>query len=526
VDHAAHRPATGDDPDEVYPRRRDLHGRGARRGRLRGDVAGGGGGNRPVAPRPRPWRRPAVIALVAAIVLVTGGVAVAAWRLNANITKVDVSTAVGTDRPTRAAEAEGVVNLLLVGSDTREGAGNDEIGAVAEDPGQHSDTNLLVHISADRSWATVVSIPRDSMTKAPPECSPTAPKDEWVTRQWNHNYRIGGIGCLIRTLEGNTGLLIDHYAVVDFRGFQQMVDALGGVDVCTPEAIDDPNSGLVLSPGTHTLGGKQALAYVRARKTIGDGSDLGRITRQQAFLSSVMQEATSTRLLFQPNRLYGFLDAATRSLTTDPEFGLGTMNDLAQSVRGIGLSNIEFVTVPNEVYPPDPNRVQWTPAADTIWAALREDRPVTEKSSASSTPSATQEPLTVSPEAISVLVLNGSGASGLADQASAALRVQGFASVTTGNATGPTGDGTLVEYSGDGAEAARTVAAAFPGASVQSASGLGSTIRVTLGPGSPAVVEVPNRLGSDPLPPQPVSAPTPSASITSRTANQDICSTS
>jgi LCP family protein required for cell wall assembly len=329
VGQATDDPVTGEQPgDDEFPLRRDVHGR------PRGER--------------RPWRRWGVIALVAVLVVGGAGAAFAAWRLNANIHKVDVSAALGTDRPTDEGGTEGAVNLLLVGSDTREGDGNDAIGRVAEDPGQHSDTNLLVHVSADRTWATVVSIPRDSMTKAPPECSASAPKDQWVTRQWNHNYAIGGIGCLIRTLEGNTGIRVDHYAVVDFRGFQQMVDALDGVEVCTEQAVDDTNSGLRLSPGRHTLDGKEALAYVRTRKSLGDGSDLGRIKRQQAFLSSVAQEATSTRLLFQPTRLYGFLDAATRSLTTDPGFGLGTMNGLAQSVRNVGLSNIEFITVPNE----------------------------------------------------------------------------------------------------------------------------------------------------------------------------------
>ncbi len=501
-------PRLPDDPD-AYPSRRDLHGR-SRRSQHR-------------------WRRWTVIGVVAVLAVVAGGTAFAYWRLTSNITKVDVSEAVGTDRPTRAPQATEAVNLLLVGSDTREGAGNDQIGMPADDPGQHSDTNLLVHLSADRTWATVVSIPRDSMTPAPPDCSPTAPKDEWVTRQWNHNYKIGGIGCLIRTLEGNTGVFVDHYAVVDFRGFQAMVDALGGVEVCTTEPINDVNAHLVLEPGTHTLEGKEALAYVRARKSIGDGSDLGRIKRQQAFLSSVAQKATSTRLLFDPPQLFSFLDAATKSLTTDPEFGLGTMKDLAESVRTIGLKNIEFITVPNEVYPPDPNRVQWQKSADVIWQALREDRRVNEDPTTDATPSPSPTPLTVTPDEVaSVLVLNGSGAEGLADQSAAALRVQGFPSVRSGNATGEVSTGTLVEYSGDNAEAARTVAAAFPGATVQETTGLGSSVRVTLGPGAANVVELPNRLGTGALPTPTVTAPSPSPqpTISVRPANEDICATS
>lgn len=471
--------------------------------------------------RRSPWRRRVVIGLVSVLVLVVGGMAFASWRFNANITKVDVSAAVGTDRPAAPTEA---VNLLLIGSDTREGEGNDTIGKVAAEPGNHSDTNLLVHLSADRSWATVVSIPRDSMVPAPPECSPTAPQDEWVVRQWNRNYTKGGPGCLIRTIEGNTGIFVDHYAVVDFRGFRTMVDALGGVDVCTPVAIDDRNSGLRLTPGRHTLRGEDALAYVRTRKSLGDGSDLGRIQRQQAFLSSVMQEATSSKLLVQPNRLYSFLDAATKSLTTDPDFGVGTMRDLATSVRGIGLDRIEFVTVPTEPYPADVNRVQWKASAEQIWSALREDRrPGEPETTPTPTPSASAEPLSVSPDEIAVQVVNATGVPGLAAQARQALTVQGFQGVTTANeAAGP--KGAVVEYSGGYAEAARTVAAAFPGARAKKVSGLGSRVRVVLGAGAPDVAELPNRLGTDPLPEAVIrSTPAPTETVTTRRATADIC---
>ncbi len=513
MDDASERHEHDESADDAFPRRRDVHGRG-------------GGEDRETGP----WRRRVAIGVAVVLVLVAGVSAVVFWKLNSNITKVDVSAAIGTDRPTRAAKAVEATNILLVGSDTREGTGNDKIGMPVDDPGQHSDTNLLVHLSADRTWATVVSIPRDSMTKAPPDCSATAPVETWVTRQWNHNYTIGGIGCLIRTLEGNTDVYIDHYAVVDFRGFQSMVDALGGVKVCTEEPINDVNAQLQLSAGTHVLDGKQALGYVRARKSIGDGSDLGRIKRQQAFLSSIAQEATSTKLLFEPAKLYSFLDAATQSLTTDPEFGLGTMKDLAESVRSIGLKNIDFITVPNEVYPPDPNRVQWQASADQIWESIREDRPLnsTPDTSASATPSATPS-LTVSPRKIPVMVVNATGTPGLAGQAQQALQVQGFKDVQTGNAS-PGPEGVLVEYSGDDDGAARTVAAAFPGAKVARTEGLGTTVRVTLGAGAPEVVEVPNRLGSTPLPSASIHAPTPTpsptATLETRKASQSICSTS
>ena len=492
-----------------------------------GDPAVEGITRRQLHARPRrTWRSWAVAAVVTVLVVVLGTTAYAAWRFNGNITRIDVSAAIGADRPTQAPGATEAVNILLIGSDTREGEGNDAYGDNdgTLGGGAHSDTNLLVHLSADRSAATVVSIPRDSMTSAPPECSATAPKDQWRMRQWNQNYALGGTGCLIRTLEGNTGLFIDHYAVVDFRGFKQMVDALGGVKVCTPVAIDDAHTHLKLTPGTHTLDGRQALQYVRVRKSIGDGSDLQRIVRQQAFLSSVMQSATSTQLLLEPTRLFAFLDAATKSLTTDPDFGVGTMRELAGSVTGIGLDQIQFVTVPNEPYAADPDRVQWKRSAERIWSALRADRAVGATPRAIATPSPSAAPLTASPADVEVSVINATGMSGLASQAAQALDVQGFAGVTTGTAATTTKP-VVVEYSGSHAEDARTVAAAFPGAVVQKTSGLGARVRVTLGRGAPDVVEVPNRLGSAPLPSPSISfAPDAGDTIQTRKADTDICS--
>jgi LCP family protein required for cell wall assembly len=479
---------------------------------------------RQVQSRPprRRWVRRAAILLVSILVVGGGILAWATWRLSTNINRVDVSGVVGTDRPAVDPNAGKAVNLLLLGSDTRVGKGNDNYGEMTQDPGQHSDTNLFVHVSADRSWATAVSIPRDSMVPGPPECSPDSPTSQWAVRQWNTNYKIGGTGCVIRAFEGNTGIFVDHYAVVDFRGFKDMVDALGGVEVCTPEPIKDRDSELTLAAGRHRLDGEQALGYVRTRKSLGDGSDLGRIGRQQAFLSSIAQEGTSSELLRQPTKLYSFLSAATRSLTTDPEFDLDAMADLATSLRGIGLDRLEFITVPSETYEPDPNRVQWSPSAEQIWSALREDRRVGD-----STPTPTPAPsasLRVSPAEVAVRIINSSGATGLARQARSGLEVQGFDEVSVAEGEVGTG-GTLVEYSGDGADAAATVAAAFPGSRVVRTDGLGATVQVTLGERSRPVVEVPNRLGREPLPTPSVSpSPRPVTPIETRAANSDICS--
>ncbi|QIM22153.1 LCP family protein [Phycicoccus sp. HDW14] len=438
--------------------------------------------------------------ITAFVVVVALGAGYVWWRLDGNISRIDISQALSTDRPT---VAKGPLNILLIGSDTRVGQDAPDSGKVS---GARSDTTLIAHLSADRKHVTMVSIPRDSMVPMPPNCNAKVPKSEWPVQQFNAAFSIGGPACLINTVEANTDLFINHFAVVDFRGFRGMVDALGGVPVCTPVAIDDPKAHLTLAAGRHVLNGKQALGYVRVRYTEGDGSDLGRIKRQQAFLSSIVQEATRTSLLLRPDKLYGFLDAATKSLTTDEDMGLGTMKDIADSVKNVGVENVAFITVPVETYPEDPNRVQFTDAADTLWKALRADQPLTGKPKPSASPSVSATPLTVSPAKITVLVVNATGAGGLAAQVATALRVQGFARVTT-SSTGQRPAGVTVEYAPGKEKAARTVAAAFPGAKLVEDPALDATVRVTLGAGAPAVVEVPNRLGSDPIPRPSVTAP-------------------
>lgn len=468
-----------------------------------------------------------VATLLVAVMVLTGA---AYLKLNGNITRVDVSRILGR-RPSTSSVAPGAstpLNILVMGSDTRQGIGTTEYGKDTIEGGAHSDSNLVVHLSADRSRALVVSIPRDSMTMAPKKCDdPNSTVANGELRQWNYNYNLGGPGCVMKTVEGLTGIYLDHFIVVDFRGFQSMVDALGGVEVCTATAIDDADSKFTLSPGRHVLDGKQALGYVRVRKTLGDGSDLNRIKRQQAFLSSVAQKATSTRLLLRPDRLFAFLDAATSSMTSDPGLSLTTMTSIAHSLRNLGIKNIEFVTVPVEVYPADPNRVQWKDSAKALWAAIRDDRPLpgTPTDSGPSTPTSTatvDSPLTVRPDKITVAISNDSGVTGLAVQAGEALRVQGF--VIDGYRNGQAGatKGTLVLYGKGRSEAARTVAAAFPGAILKQDSSAGAVIVVHLGVGAANPVEVPNRLGDAALPPMTVTA-SDSETLQTRNAGQDIC---
>ena len=208
-----------------------------------------------------PWLRRAGfgIAGVLVVALVLG---VAAYvKLNGNIQRLDISSASATarrSRPRPTGDQAGPLNIFVMGSDSREGTnlgkGQTEYGMA----GSRSDTNLIVHLSADRQSAIVVSIPRDSMTKAPRNCKNKNDKVEnGVIRQWNQNFTLGGPACTIRTFEGLTGIFIDHFVVIDFRGFQSMVDALGGVTVCLPEPIEDRQSHLNLPAGKTKVNGKQ-----------------------------------------------------------------------------------------------------------------------------------------------------------------------------------------------------------------------------------------------------------------------------
>lgn len=486
---------------------------------------------RAAAPQHRhPWIRRGLFG-VSSLVVVSLVLGLAAYvKLNGNINRVDITAALG-DRPSQAATTDpktklGPLNIMVMGSDIR----GDGTGKIS---GARSDTNVVVHLSADRKSAIVVSIPRDSMTKAPRDCKNTKDKvADGVMRQWNANFTLGGPACVIRTFEGLTGVYIDHFVVIDFRGFQSMVDALGGVTVCTPEAIHDDKAHLDLPAGRTKVNGKQALGYVRVRKSVGDGSDLGRIDRQQAFMSSVVQEATKSSLLLRPDRLFRFLNAATGAMTTDKGLDIGEMKDIAQSLAQIGTDQIRFVRLPTEPYPPDTNRVQWTDAADAIWESMREDKPLpgtkAPSSEASSTPSATTtEPLSVSPNKVHVRVVNDSGVPGVAKQAAEALAVQGFKIEGYLTGTGKPTKGAVVRYGPGLKEEARTLAAAFPGAKIREDELVGNTLELSLGLGSPQAVEVPNRLGTQPLPKPTVTATAPSTqteTIKARTANEDICS--
>jgi LCP family protein required for cell wall assembly len=413
-------------------------------------------------------------------------------RFEGNIGVVDAFApdVVGTDRPTKQAN-EGQdrepLNILVMGSDTRAGQGKG-YGPEAAITGARSDTTLLVHLPADRESALVVSIPRDTVLEIP-SCKTETGMSSPTTERFNAAFSIGGPGCTIKTVEQSTGVFIDHFVIVDFSGFNDIVDALGGVDVCLPYDVVEPKSGLNLPAGISTVTGDQALAFVRVR-AIGTGSDIDRIDRQQAFISSLITKARSSGTLLNPIKLVRFLEAATKSLTTDPELAnLNRMRQLAQEVRGIPPKNITFVTTPWVVNPADPNTVIWdTPRTDEMWAAIVADEPYPPEP-----PDPTiidGEPLTIPPESISVRVLNGTGVDGVATSAAEELTQQGFNVVGVADAESQDFVSSVVRYDEAGAEAARTVAGSLPGATRVKRPGLGTIVEVVVGQDWPGVVPV------------------------------------
>ncbi|WP_165970764.1 LCP family protein, partial [Actinomadura sp. 6K520] len=335
-------------------------------------------GNAPAPPEPpvrgRLWRVLGVVSIVLSVVLVAGSLtAYGFWRrLDGQIDREDVGGRLGGDRPQKL---NGSLNILLIGSDSRAGRN----AGYGVEPGQRSDTTILLHISPGGENAIGISFPRDSMVQMP-SCKKkdgtTVPAQFGMI---NTAFSNGGPACTWKTIESLTDIHIDHYVEVDFAGFKRVVDALGGVEICVPRRIDDPKAELRLRPGRQVVRGDQALGYVRTRYVLGDGSDLDRIKRQQAFMASVVKKATDKGMLTDPGRTYDFLSAVAKSIKADEDLTLSVMQRLAGSLRGMSAGKVRFVTVPVEAYPQDRNRVQFNRTlAEPLFRAVREDNELPE----------------------------------------------------------------------------------------------------------------------------------------------------
>lgn len=332
-----------------------------------------------------------VVALtcVAALSFGATSAATAYVRIENNIATHDVTDQLG-ERPERPdpdptdPNAGRPLTFLVMGSDVRDGE-NLEIGGSAD--GMRSDTTILMHVSGDRQRVEMVSIPRDSQVQIPACTRSDGTSSSPRETRFNEAFAIGAANgevadaaaCTIKTVEQLTGVYVDGWIVVDFAGFIGMVDALGGIPMCISHEMRAPKANLHVLPGQQVLDGPTALAFARARtgQGLGDGSDTGRLVRQQELLAATATEVLSKNLLTDSAGLYRFLTAATRSLTTDPDTGnIPTLAGLAFSLRNVPSGNIHFMTVPFAPYQPDPNRVVWTDEATEVFANMAADLPI------------------------------------------------------------------------------------------------------------------------------------------------------
>ncbi|MGW6131547.1 LCP family protein [Cellulomonas sp. NPDC055163] len=333
------------------------------------------------------------------------GMAAAYSQLQSNIQAEDVTELLG-DRPTPTPDPDDpnagqAVNILLMGSDVRDGA-NGEIGG--EVAGMRSDTTIVLHISADRSRVELVSIPRDSLVDIPACARSDGSSSRAQFGQFNAAFSIGSeqtglasdaAACTIQTVESTTGVFIHHYVVIDFAGFIGMVDALGGIPMCIPNDMSSDKAGLELAAGEQVLNGSTALAYARARtgQGLGNGSDTDRLVRQQKLLGATVRTVLSKSLLTDVPQLVQFLNAATSSVTANPELAsIPAMTGLAFSLQNVSTNNITFMTIPFAAAKSDPNRVEWTSEADQIWANMAADLPLVPAPAAPADPGATAAP--------------------------------------------------------------------------------------------------------------------------------------
>ena len=335
-----------------------------------------------------------------------------------------------------------------------------------------------MHIAANRKWADVMSIPRDSWVNIPACRMGNGQLASPQSFKINEAFTLGnlygnktalGTACVIKTVESNTHIHIDHFVVVNFDGLKDMVNAVGGVPECNTHPINDPKSGLHLSAGHHLLSGRQALGYVRARYTLGNGSDLERINRQQAFMSALVSRVKSKE--FNPIALYRFLDAATRSITIDSQLGgIHGLYDLATSLKNLPPTKVTFFTLPTYprfyVDPTDTANLLWTQPQDSlIFQAFRNDVPVSQ--------ALLKHPRVphLSRSKISVVVMNGTTSFGLQDTVGAGLQQFGFKVLHMRAASGQAVSQTVIRYHVGQEAEALLLAKDLPGASLSQVSG-------------------------------------------------------
>jgi LCP family protein required for cell wall assembly len=380
------------------------------------------------------------------------------------------------------------INILVIGSDTRSTAVDCQIGGGCSG-GANADVEMVVHISADRSNATVMSVPRDTVTELP-ACRNAKGATVVGARLGQINSSLSyGPGCTVAAVHALTGVTIDHFVMVDFAGVIAMSDAVGGASVCVTNNVYDNLSQLKLSKGTHTLRGNAALEFLRSRHAFGDGSDLGRTYAQHMFLSAVIRNLKSAGTLANPVTLLTLADAATKALTIDRNLdSITSLLGLAQDLDKVPSNHITFTTMQTE---PDPNnsaRVIVAPAARTLFTTIIDDRSLTAaRPSPSASPSATPSAgVTAAPTSpvvasrVAFSIENGSGHPGRATDLTAALVARGFAHATTSHRMLTTRVATVLDYGPGDLAQARALATALhlPATALQSQHAMGLALVV------------------------------------------------
>jgi LCP family protein required for cell wall assembly len=419
---------------------------------------------------PRLLRRYVAGGLASALLSIMGVAGCEYHALNGNIISLPLYGGIGGDAGSEKRDRFGntPIDVLVIGSDTRSSAADCALGRGCAGGGAggtaaNADVELLVHLAADRSNATVLSIPRDTVVDLPACRDPVSGRSAAPHRAQINSSLAYGPGCTVAAVHALTGIPVGHFAMLDFSAVVTMSDAVGGVPVCVSDDVYDTYSHLKLRRGNHVLQGTSALQFVRSRHGFGDGSDIGRTYAQHLFLASMIRTVKSAGTIGDPRRLLAVADAATKALTVDR--GLGSIPDLLGLATDLGKvpsDRITFVTMPTTPDPSDANRVVPAASAASIFATVAAERPLPAargRSRGTPSPSPSGGPSLSSLDGIPVRVRNATGRTGRAAVVAAGLQQAGLAAVTT--ATGTIEQTSSVRYPTGQDAAARTLAAAL-----------------------------------------------------------------
>ncbi|WP_150242739.1 LCP family protein [Nocardiopsis quinghaiensis] len=356
----------------------------------------------------------------------------AGYRDALSIDTEEVNTDAWGDRP---AQAEGIHNILLLGTDERAGenAGYNVLNGI------RPDVLVVVSIDVDKGGVTMINLPRDLIVQLPdcPANGDSPGVAAGTVDQLNHAMTYGGMDCQGNTVETITDIHLDHMVMVDFAGFQDIVNSIGGVEMCVPEPIDDPKAHLTLDAGEQTLNGEQALGLARSRESTEFGSDLNRIENQQRMMGAILRKVTSGDILSSPTTLYDFMGSVTDSMVTDDGLTVDKMTDLAISMREVDLDRINMLTVPVVEAPSNENKVALNESSSReLFAAVAAGDVLPEEGGDKGEDGESEEPeeTAVEPGDVSVRVVNGTGISNLAADVEALLvNDHGFDVTGTGN---------------------------------------------------------------------------------------------